>query len=264
MQASSTSCCQIYTVLIVTWYTVRMSGVHYTTRIEIPNRRWRALGTVTAACLVMSLFTGCGQTQTPAAQPVTLRITQDGFLQFSGGGEEDAEEIERLNEDIAELVDEYQETLDDDGRTWTVVSQSDLGERILQGTIYITRKESSLLMGEQTTHQLASYAYDTETHTGYTAQDALEADPLTGVELSTRVKKAFNTLEPEAELLTTEMQGFVMTEDATTEFLYMRVESDEDAEDPDNLPIEQFYLYDPGVDAMSALAWPTENMTTVQ
>lgn len=234
-----------------------MPALHYNTRTRIPNsRRWLTRRGLAAACLVAGLLAGCGQTKAPSG-PVTLTVTDEGFLSYAGGGAEDEEEIERLNAEIQVLVDEYRETLDDTDRKWTVTSEITSGDRILQGTIYITKEETSLLSGDTSSRQLASFAYDTETHTGYTAQDALEADPLTGVELSTNVKQAFNVLEPGAELLTTEMQGFVLNDDATTEFIYMRIESDADPEDGVETPIEQFYLYDPSVDAMAALDWPT-------
>lgn len=210
-----------------------------------------------AACLLLIGLTGCGETPAPATD-VTLSVTEEGFLTFEGGGEEDLSEITRLNEEITSLVDEYRETLQDDEENWTVTSTIDVGERILQGTIYIHKEESSLLSGNTESRQLASFAYDTQEHVGYTAQDALEADPLSGVELATRVQQAFSVLEPDAALLSTDMQGFVLNDDATTEFLYMRIESELDSEHPGENTVEQFYLYDPAVNAMTELTWPTD------
>lgn len=222
-------------------------GVHYQQGV---------LCALPAFCLVLWNLTGCGETTAPATA-VTLNITDDGFLTFSGGGEADHSEIERLNDEIGELIEEYQATLDDDEQTWTVTSTLSTGDRILQGTIYISKEESTLLSGDVHSRQLASFAYDTQTHTGYTAQDALESDPMDSVELSTRVHKAFRVLEPNAELYSTEMQGFLLNDDASTEFLYMRIEEEPDPENPADEATEMFYLYDPAVDAMAELDWPT-------
>lgn len=211
---------------------------------------------LSAVCLTAMTVIGCSEPATPAAD-VTLTITEEGFLTFGGGGEEDLSEMERLNHEIEELAEEYRETLQDDERTWDVISTLCNSDRILQGTIYIRKQESSLLSGDTNTRQLASFAYDTQSHTGYTAQDVLESDPLSSVELSTKVHKAFSVLEPNAELLSTEMQGFLLSDDATTEFLYMRIEEEPDPENPADEPTEMFYLYDPAVDAMAELEWPT-------
>lgn len=208
-------------------------------------------------CMFALILSGCEETPVKETA-VTLQATDEGFLAFSGGGESDLEEVERLNHEIEHLIDEYHETLGDENRTWTVTCQVNSTDRILQGTIYITKEEISLLGISEDTRQLASFAYDTQEHHGYTAQDTLETDPLTGVELSTKVQQAFSVLEPNAELLSTEMQGFLLNDDATTQFFYMRVEEDPDTEDPDNDTYERFYLYDPVVDAMAELAWPTE------
>lgn len=211
-------------------------------------------------CLFAANIMGCGkssvQETTTQEADVTLSITDEGFLVFAGGGEEDQDEIERLNEEIGELIEEYRDTLDDNERNWTVTSELHHGNRVLQGTIYIDKEDSSLLSGTIESRQLASFAYDIETHTGYDAQDALEADPLTGVDLATRVQKAFRVLESDADLIATDMQGFLLNDDVTTEFLYMRIEYEPDPENPGELPTEQFYLYDPGVDAMAVLEWP--------
>lgn len=217
----------------------------------------RGLCVLPAVCLCLLPLTGCNK-QTAPATDVTLTIDDEGFLSFSGGGEDDQSEIDRLNHDIEELIEEYHDTLDDEERTWTVCSTLDSTEHILQGTIYISKDETSLLSGAQTSGQLASFAYDVQNHLGFTAQDALESDPLTGVELSTKVQQAFSVLEPGAELISTEMQGFVLNDDATTHFLYMRIEEEPDPENPGDLPVERFYLYDPAVDAMAELEWPAE------
>lgn len=204
---------------------------------------------------VATVLSGCSERTEPATE-IVLTITDEGFLQFSGGGADDEEELDRLNDEIEQLVDEYHETLDDNEINWTVCSQLASGDRVLQGTIYITKDQASLLSGAQQSRQLASFAYDTQTHTGYTALDALREDPLTGVDLSTRVQKAFRALEPDAELLSTEMQGFLLNDNATTQFLYMQIEMDPDPENPGERPTEQFYLYDPDVDAMAIIEWP--------
>lgn len=227
--------------------TMQLNKVRRIRRVSV-----QAMGIV---CLLALEICGCGREAVPESD-VTIQVTGEGFLTFTGGGEADLEEIERLNGEISRIVDEYRETLDDEECKWTVTSRIDSGARILQGTIYIRKEESSLLSGTIESRQIASFAYDTETHIGYTAQDALEADPLTGVDLATRVKKAFNVLEPDAELLQTEMQGFLLNDDATTEFLYMRIEETPDAENPGEDPIERFYLYDPAIDAMAELDWP--------
>lgn len=185
-----------------------------------------------------------------------MDVTDEGLLSFNGGHEEDISEIERLNSEINKIADEYHETLEEDDKTWTVMSLTENGDRILQGTIYINRQETSLLGERQESRQLASFAYDLEQHRGFTALDALEEDPMTSVELATRTNKAFNTLEPEAQLLQTEMQGFVLNDNATTKFLYMRIESEIYPENQETQQVEEFYLYDPSIDAMAQIDWP--------
>lgn len=183
--------------------------------------------------------------------------TSDDFFTFSSTTPADEPEIDRLNDELDSLRKKYERLTASGEETWNVDSRVAASERVLQGTIYVTDTWTGLTGEPRTERWLASYGFDKQTHTGYTAKDALKESGMTGVDLSTKVEQALRTLDPDAELRSTEMQGFQLdSQTGKIKFIYMRVMvrvTDDQGEETDE---ERFYLYDPAALAMQQMNWP--------
>lgn len=228
------------------------------------------MGAVLTAAGCILLMAGCGSRDRKAetapaenavAESAQIRIeTESENVQlpyFTNDADDPTPAMDELNEEVEEVRRDSEDARSKDDETYTVVTQADSGDRILQATMAMTDDWITLTGRERTERNLKSLAYDKQTDTAITCVEALEQAGISGVSLSQSVEEALLALEKtdasyQGNLRSTEMQGFTLDDAGNLQTIDMKLEIDTGEEDLSQF----FFVYNPADAALTPYVWP--------
>lgn len=166
------------------------------------------------------------------------------FVTPSGESTKSLDELNKEANRIASIYEEYEDKEDE----WVEIRTYEQSTgAYLQTTVTVTQHEK-----EGVEEDLSTLAYNKETDTIVTSQDALASVGLTGEQLSVEVNQAFQSDPMSGILDEIEMQGFCLDENGTAKQIYMKLWVDTETEQGRQAG---FYIYDPAAKTLTTLTF---------
>ena len=219
--------------------------------LSMNHRRLYNLYPVIAVMLFVLPAAGCSRAGTTGVIPRLefVPVLDDDGDELPGGavlpefvneGGEPDEAMVKLNGEIDSIREDYAEAVLDPAKDAQLHVESQRSDSSLGTTIYLKTTQQTLSGKEKVVRDLASFGYDCETREAVLAPDALERTGMNGVELSTKMEDAVRSGRIRGNLLSTEMEGFLLN-GKNVELLYMKLLLVQDNREPE----DAFFSYNP-------------------
>lgn len=158
---------------------------------------------------------------------------------------ESTKSLDELNKEADRIASIYEDHKDKENEWVKIYTYEESTGSYLQATVTI-----SVYEGDSIENNLLTLAYNKETDTVVTSQDALASVGLTGEQLSVEVNQAFQSAQMTGILDEIEMQGFCLDEDGAAKQIYMKLWVDTETEQGQQTG---FYTYDPAAKTLTVL-----------
>ncbi len=235
-----------------------MSSAENASEDEVPS----AEGTTTDRAETADTAVGTGESETAAqtqtqepdnavnAEIEQKEIAAEGdsvveIPQFVTPSGESTRSLDELNKEANRIASIYEDIKDKEDEWAKIRTYEQSAGAYLQATVTMTVHQ-----GEETEENLSTLAYNKETDTVVTSQDALAGVGLTGEQLSVEINQAFQSAQMSGILEEIEMQGFRLNQDGIAEQIYMKLRVDTETEKGKQV---YFYSYDPAAKTLTAL-----------
>ncbi len=166
--------------------------------------------------------------------------------QFVTPSGESTKSLDELNKEANHIASIYENIKDKEDEWVEIHTYEHSAGAYLQATVTAAVHEE-----EETEENLSTLAYNKETDTLITSQDALAGVGLTGELLSIEVNQAFQNARMSGILDEIEMQGFCLDENGIARQIYMKLRVDTETERGQQAG---FYSYDPAAKTLTVLA----------